>query len=776
MRNLFRLRFKEIYANAVLRTKFLKSRQLFKDFIRKQRLRHINDIRNFFGDYDYFLRNVLYNDKSENPELDAKHILQTAYNNQILRIKHLHTYFKFIKLANRFATKDYFRDSVNYINPYKSKNFYFNSSFYGQLIGIEPIKVFEDNQDHVYDPYFYHKDPKLKRHSILDDRLAIYKPESEFIYPVYDKEKRFNRNIRNWDLMDEQSVETTFGWYEYWLIEVDKITWWDILIDIIFVKDIIEDAVTYGGWQYESTLPYKFMEFDYHFEHRFYVFNPKSLTGDVKPVNTKVFDGDPARIPGVLHYIKDADEQYSGFVNDEYAAERIQVEDFVDELPRYSKYIRKIWGGMERAPVKTNRYNFKRSNYYNAFWTRNWIRRLKSPKTFLKQKRKPYYGRSTDTEYRYFKSQARRKYKKYGTSHLSKRLKWQGMFNLSIMSRVRTLYPSRRNLKGYYGYPYNQEFIKKRAVEDSEVAEFVETQFGFFRQKQYRKVSKRFAGKPLNFITRQNYKVFENALDFSNVYKKKTNRRYLPIGYTYRNTVDEAREKREAVIKAARALREEKLYQGLQLSKTNTPEEFWEPQETELNDDVQGQLIVNGEYFDEFLTDPRFEIDYYGYLSNIAITLDANERPENQWFWMPEYTRETIPFGWLSDETRAEDNAENRSRPDPHMGKVDIILTRSDLREDLLEIRKYGRLLTDDDDIKVHKDYLLAIEQEKNRRVQLKEKVEKGKKKRAKELLALEAEEEEVEEASSANNRKNKTLSQRNSRNLFKKYENRNKS
>jgi hypothetical protein len=695
-RKLLVYRFKEIYHQLAWKASFYRTKSAFKNFIRNTRLKSLNEIRGFFDNYTDILEESLTSGTSDDIERDAKHAMLLAITNRTFQIKQLHNHFKFIKLANRFATKDYFRDSISYINPYKSnKTFYFNSNFYGQLIGLQPLKGVEDGEDYSYDPYFYFKDKDYRKYSDLDNRLGIFNTESEFMYPVYDLEKRFNRDTYDWITIDDKSVELTFGWNEYWLIEVEKITWWDILMDMIFVKDIIEEAETYGGQQYESRLPYKFIESDYHLEHRFHLFNPRSFS-EVKDVNTFVFKEKPEVTPSVLEYINAAGDQYSEFVKAYYKPERTMVHDVIDELPRYSKYIRKAWAGMVAAPGDTNRYNFKQSRYYNRFATRNWIKRLKAPKNFLRQKRKPYFGRNLDSEERMFGSQVRRKHKKFGSTALSKKLKWQGLFNLAKLNRARMLYPSPRSLTGgYFGYPHNQSFIKIFSASHNRLGNYINYQYSFFKPKSHALVNDKFLGIPHSLITHQNYKALRNRMDFPSIHEKSGYEAFWPPGFGEEGL--EVDTSKMSLRKAARDIFKKETLGAMKIQETKKPDFLEESEVKDENLDVPGQFYDSADYFEYLLMDPGFEVDYYDYIGIYSQAREEGVDPEKIWFYQPDHPMEKVPFKWVTDERLQLDNVENRSRPEANLGKVDTILARADYREESMELRKYGRVLTEEE-------------------------------------------------------------------------------
>jgi hypothetical protein len=431
-----------------------------RNFISNSRLERIDAISGLFADYINFKKIQYKSYYAGKPHQDdVKYINKLAQANRLRRSKILSSYFIAIKSANKQSISDYYRESFTFINPYKNKNFYSYSSFYSNLQGISAKS--QNFKTKLFDPFYSQVQKDLSYRSSADDRIAVYNSELEYMKPVYDFEKRYNARIHKRRFINKNYTRFSFGWHEYWYIEASL---WYIFLDFIIVRDIIENAVSVKSYTPENKFNYKFNKFSHNYRYRKFL-EPNSRKAVIS-VNTLV-EKKSSKKTYLYNYnneqLRIKDSSFGGYWPPAY-----DDDQFTEPLPRYT-YADKI-GGVDRPPLKSDRFNFKKPHLFSRIRFEHWSALAKEPMPFERQ-RKPYFGISVkDESSSYFEG----KYKPHEhdefpyitTKHVLKSYIW-----FSTLQRSKIQYKKTGPKRAF---PYNQRFIKLFKKTKQEISDYID--------------------------------------------------------------------------------------------------------------------------------------------------------------------------------------------------------------------------------------------------------------------------------------------------------------
>ena len=469
----------------------------FRNFISSLRLENLDRLTTFFNDYQNFKISELSNINSNSDFESLQYRTKVAQTNRIRRFKVLSGYFKAVKAANKQSQSDFFRDSINFINPYKVNSFYTYSAFSGHKAGT--VKKTVHFEDKVLDPFFSRKNKFFQYRSSRDDRLAIYNSDFEYINPVFDQEKKFNRRVRRNRINYERETRYSFGYYEYWDLEP---TLWNIFLDFIMVRDLFENAGSIEGITFENTFDYKFNDSSSN-RGAIKIFQNLRKNSAVR-INTLI-EKKSNKITPLEDYFAEQSSIVNSLVGSDWESE-YDDEQFVEVLPRY-KYTEKM-AGISKPYLKSDRFNFRTSDFFSKKRFYHWLEVSKESPIYERH-RKPYFGMSTrdETEFYFSKKFKPARFDEFPyliTNHVLSSYIW-----FSTMQRSRILYDKTSIKKNF---PYNQQFIELFEKSKGYVGNYIDFVSAPLTISDWKKLNPQFAPRlPVNS--------FSNEISFKHVPK-----------------------------------------------------------------------------------------------------------------------------------------------------------------------------------------------------------------------------------------------------------------
>ena len=470
-----------------------------RDFIANSRLESIDKLNGFFTDYFNFkqLRYKNYYDLKPAQANNLQYETKIIQANRMRRAKLLSNYFRVAKAANKQALADYSRNSFALINPYKQNAFFNYASYDSFSKGIMRKK--NNDELGVFDPFHKFKDKLLHYQSSADNRLRVYNSEADYLKPVFDLEKRVNRRLRKRRLINRHMMRYMFGWYEYWYVEA---TLWNIFLDFIMVRDLMENAKSLQGLTHGYTFEYKFDGFSYNPGMRNYLNSRQESS--VVDYNTFVDDFKTDRTGFLKDFEEESEESKFGLVRNRWPVE-YDDDPYMEAIPRYT-YADKI-GGVDIPPLRTDRLDFRKPHLFTRLRSEHWSEIARVPGQYERQ-RKPFFGVSTRDEsiHRFdkkFKTAEMDEFPFHMVNHILRSYIW---FN--TLQRSRTIYE-----KSTVGrtYPYNQRFIELFEKNSDNISTYVDQFAAPLDVNEWRHYrDKAFARSPLNILA--NKKMDSNGM------------------------------------------------------------------------------------------------------------------------------------------------------------------------------------------------------------------------------------------------------------------------
>jgi hypothetical protein len=564
-----------------------------REFISNSRLENIDSLGGFFSDYVNFknLRYKNYDNLSFVEKSDLKYETKLAQANRIRRAKMLSNYFRAAKAINKQSLSDYYRSSFFLANPYKFDSFYTYAAYNSFEKGI---KNKNSTIGSIFDQHHKLKSKQRRYSSTSDDRLKIYNSENEFSKPVFDLEKRLNRRLRKKKLIRRHSRRYSFGYHEYWYIEMSL---WYIFLDFIIVRDLFETADSVEGVFPDYTFDYKFLDYNFNPDARQF-FDIKSVKSIVT-INALVEKRSTKKPTFFDNYSSEQNIIKNDFVQKRWSPE-YDDDDFIAPVPRYT-YADKI-GGIDLPPLRTDRFNLRRPHHFSRLRSEHRSAIASDPSPYERQ-RKPFFGITIRDEAAFYLDKKIRphEYDDFPfrlNNHILKSYIW---FN--ILQRSRILYKRAGDEKNY---PYNQQFIKLFNNSPDSVADYIDDFAAPLSATEWKRSKDNlFVKLPINFLS------FKKPNDESPaLFSKKTMRQNNPDFDYAKNSSRISDLENELILKARvkllkNFLQDKKRYTDFQ-QKSFEYSEYFRDLQNESSFDARGIREIleeedKGRYSDFFL-------------------------------------------------------------------------------------------------------------------------------------------------------------------------------
>ena len=371
----------------------------FSNYLRDKRI-DAAGITDFYEKYLETLRATSIDDPDEVFGYDQplkEYLHKLANVNRALRARLLTDHFKLVKFINKMSTKDYIRESVSYIKPYSFKRrAYMDAAYYSFANGL-PKRY--DLEDKIYDSFITSPNKKDFYFSKLDDRASIQLSNKDYFRPFYTKDRRSILYGRHERIIDEKETAYWFGSYQ--VIDL-KATWWNIFLDIIFVRDLVLNSEIPDDAPTSNVFPYKYKSWEFRDEdidlnafppsYSFPYLNTKSRPL-IRSVNlgNKMLARDLETPSFVAKYIDHQKKRGPRRVLRDWEYPGMHGYEFTPiEHVAYYLYPEKVT--KTRPEVRRDRLNFKKSHFYTRIRHKAWVDFVKSPALVRDRRKRLFAG------------------------------------------------------------------------------------------------------------------------------------------------------------------------------------------------------------------------------------------------------------------------------------------------------------------------------------------------------------------------------------------------
>jgi hypothetical protein len=488
----------------------------FSNYLRDKKI-NIGEITDFYEKYIETLRSESINDFDEASDYDQPlkdYLHRIANVNRALRARLLAEHFKLVKFMNKISTKDYVRESISYIKPYSfKKRFYMDSAYYSFANGL-PKRTNLENK--IYDSFINAPTKKDSYLSKMDDRVSIQSANKEYFRPFYISDRRSLLYNRRGDIIDEKETAHWFG--EYQVIDL-KATWWNIFLDIIFVRDLVTNSEIPDDIPTDNVFPYKYKSWEFRdddvdldafpLSYSFPYINSKSrIINRAANLGNKMIGPDGKSPSFVAKYIEHQNKRGPKTVlrNWEYPAMRGYEFEPLEQVAYYLH--REKVGTKTRPEVRRNRLNFKKSHFYTRIRHKSWVDFAKSPQLVRDRRKRIFTGiNATRGKGKFFRKSVLFK-KKWRSMHVNLRKRF--IFNvytfIGLKKRINVQFPTKK-----YGVPHNQVLQNRLYLSSQDNERYLDEFTTVMARRRPHRLRRYFGKEPMYF--RNNNDNFEHLMD-----------------------------------------------------------------------------------------------------------------------------------------------------------------------------------------------------------------------------------------------------------------------